>query len=168
MVVSDTRQLKKIKAMTHDEKLFYLSGGYVTVGKVTQILDDRLKTSYVAKIRGVVVGNKDEYLHATSEGARKYGHEIQRHFCKEKVGAQQRGPGPFPKPRYVPKRVLLLTTVRSDFSLSPITASPGEYEAHCNQYGAVSVETEHGMLGVMLDEFEPIEWQKNPHLELTP
>lgn len=40
---------------------------------------------------------------------------------------------------------------------------PGEYDCSCNQYGAVSVKASDGtMLGVRLEEFEPLEWVPNP------
>ena len=83
-----------------------------------------------------------------------------------KAGAMQGGKGKWPKPKFVPKIIMLPRTVRG-LSLpgEPRTiAKPGEYEAHCNQFGAVSVTAQNGkLLGIMLDEFEVIEWQANPH-----
>jgi hypothetical protein len=76
-------------------------------------------------------------------------------------------PGSCPRPKYIPKRILLSRTVRGVcLPGSPrIIAKPGEYEAHVNPNGAVSVKTKKGLLGVMLDEFEVVEWQENPHAE---
>ena len=70
-----------------------------------------------------------------------------------------------PKPKYTPKTICLPRTVRGlSFPGEPRTiAKSGEYEAHINPLGAVSVQTDNGLLGVMLDEFEVIEWQFNPH-----
>ena len=65
-----------LKEMTKLEKLQYFSGGRVTVGRITQVFDNTLKVSWVAKVRGVVVGNKDECLHETPEAARAYGQEV--------------------------------------------------------------------------------------------
>jgi len=41
-------------------------------------------------------------------------------------------------------------------------ALPGDYEAFVNQFGAVSVRTRNvSLLGLKLNEFEPIEWCEN-------
>lgn len=87
-----------------------------------------------------------------------------------KTAAQQDSWGPFPKPRYIPKRILLLRKIRADFAYlsTDSVAGPGEHDAHCNSYGAVSVKTPGGLLGVMLDEFEVIEWCDNPHAHKKP
>ena len=78
-----------------------------------------------------------------------------------KTGAMQTGRGLWPRPQFVPKKVLIPVTVRAD--LDPrIFVSPGEYLVECNKYGAVSVKLESGtMLGLKLNEFEVLEWQEN-------
>jgi hypothetical protein len=83
-----------------------------------------------------------------------------------KTAALQTGKGPWPRPKYIPKRIRLLKEVRSDLAMfedrtSEKRALPGEYDAHVNPLGAVSIETGDGLLGVMLNEFEVIEWQEN-------
>ena len=67
-----------------------------------------------------------------------------------------------PKPLWVPKTIILSKTIRGDFPVGHhIFADPGEYEAYCNPYGAVSVKTPNGDLGLRLDEFEVLDWQEN-------
>ena len=67
-----------------------------------------------------------------------------------------------PKPLWVPKTIILSKTIRGDFPLyHHIVAEPGKYEAYCNPYGAVSVKTPNGDLGLRLDEFEVLDWQEN-------
>jgi len=67
---------RKIEGMNRDLKLAYFATGRVTVGTITQVFDHYLKKSYVAKIRGIIVGNEGEYKHETPEAARKYGQEV--------------------------------------------------------------------------------------------
>jgi len=82
-----------------------------------------------------------------------------------KIGYSQHGERPWPKPRFVPKRVMIKKTVRSDFAwLIPgphPKADPGEYEVECNAYGAVSAVLPEGKLGLKLDEFDIIEMTDN-------
>lgn len=70
------------------------------------------------------------------------------------------------RPKYVPKKVKLSSTIRGDFPIGHMAAAgPGEFECECNQWGAVSVKAENGtMLGLKLDEFDVIEWKENPHV----
>ena len=83
-----------------------------------------------------------------------------------KTGARQTGNKRAERPRYVPKRISIHRTVRSDMPGPSIAVHPGEYDAHVNQYGAVSIKiTDDSFLGIMLYEFEVIEWQKNPCYE---
>ena len=67
---------RKIEGMSRELKLAYFSTGRVTVGTITQVFDNHLKKSYVAKIRGIIVGNEGEYKHDTPEAALKYGQEV--------------------------------------------------------------------------------------------
>jgi hypothetical protein len=67
--------------MSPDVKAAYLASGSVTVGKIDQVVKNSdgknvFKTWYVAKIRGVIVGNTGEYQHETHESAKKYGQRI--------------------------------------------------------------------------------------------
>lgn len=81
-----------------------------------------------------------------------------------KTGAKQTGKQAG-RPRYVPKRISIPRTVRSDFPGSRVSVHPGEYDAHVNQYGAVSIKLGgDDFLGIMLDEFDVVEWQENPAL----
>ena len=86
-----------------------------------------------------------------------------------RAGYGQHGGSPWPIPRYVPKRVKVTKTVRSDLAAffpgpHPVV-EPGEYEVECNKYGAVSVSTPLGKLGLKLDEFDIIEMKDNPKYE---
>lgn len=76
---------------------------------------------------------------------------------------------PAQKPRFVPKVVMVLFTVRSDvpaLTRDRMVARPGKYEVHANQYGAVSAKLPSGdYLGLKLNEFEVLEWQDNPAWE---
>lgn len=72
----------------------------------------------------------------------------------------------WPRPEWVPKRVALSGIVRGDGPWHSTLAQPGEHEAECNQFGAVSVKATNGsILGLRLNEFKVIEWQRNPHLD---
>lgn len=66
------------------------------------------------------------------------------------------------KPKYIPEKILVKKRVRGDGPFSSIQIAPGEYGCECNQYGAVSVKATNGqMLGLRLDEFEPLSWTEN-------
>jgi hypothetical protein len=88
-----------------------------------------------------------------------------------KVGTAQHGQGPWPKPRFIPKRVKVTKHVQSDLAAfffpgpHPMV-DPGIYEVECNQYGAVSVKTPLGMLGLKLDEFDIVEMTENTRAEV--
>jgi len=71
--------------------------------------------------------------------------------------------GNFTRPPMVPARVRIIRRVTGDPPLGHGTViDPGEYNAHCNRWGAVSVVASDGnLLGLRLDEFEPIAWRKN-------
>lgn len=52
---------------------------------------------------------------------------------------------------------------------NPSSVPPGIYAADCNQWGAVSVRASNGkMLGLKWPEFEPLEWEDNPHIVQHP
>ena len=73
--------VKKIEAMSPEVKAAYLASGNVTVGYVEQVVKNAegknvFKRWYVAKIRGVIVGNNGEWQHETPEAAKAYGHEV--------------------------------------------------------------------------------------------
>ena len=81
-----------------------------------------------------------------------------------KTGAKQTGKQAG-RPLYVPKRISIPRMVRSDVPGSGVFVPPGEYDAHVNQYGAVSVKLgDDEFLGIMLYEFDVLEWQENPAL----
>lgn len=82
-----------------------------------------------------------------------------------KAALTQRGKH-WKKPDYVPKKIVLPRTVRSDVPFYSLKAEPGEYDnVHVNQWGAVSVDINGKHLGVKPNEFEVLEWQPNPKLE---
>lgn len=81
-----------------------------------------------------------------------------------KAGAMQGGRGPWPKPAYVPKRIMLTTFVCSDIPGEKflLNAKSGtEHECESNPYGAVSININGEWLGVRLNEFTVLEWQEN-------
>ena len=81
-----------------------------------------------------------------------------------KTGARQTGKQAG-RPLYVPKRISIPRRVRSDVPRSRVSILPGEYDAHVNQYGAVSIKLgDDEFLGIMLYEFDVLEWQENPAL----
>jgi hypothetical protein len=89
MSVSNKSQVRKIEAMTRQEKEAYFSTAKrVTVSTITQVFDNHLKVSYVAKIRGVIVGDEGEYKHETPGAAMKYGKEVLNQWRKEFTAAQ--------------------------------------------------------------------------------
>lgn len=79
----------KTDGMSRKLKLAYFSTGRVTVGTITQVFDNDLKKFYVAKIRGVIVGNEGEYKHETPEAAKAYGKEVQDGWRAEFTAFQQ-------------------------------------------------------------------------------
>jgi hypothetical protein len=70
------------------------------------------------------------------------------------------------RPPMVPARVRIIQRVTGDPPWGhETTVDPGEYDVACNRWGAVSVVASDGnLLGLRLDEFEPIAWRKN-HLD---
>ncbi len=67
------------------------------------------------------------------------------------------------RPPFVPARVRIPRTVRGDGLYWSTQIVPGEYDCSSNQYGAVSVKASNGaMLGVRINEFEPVTWTANP------
>lgn len=94
MSLTNNRQARLIEAMTPEHKAAYLATGRVTVGTISQVVKNEegknvFKTWYVAKIRGVVVGNDGEYKHDTSEAALKYGREVLEQWHTEFVKSCQ-------------------------------------------------------------------------------
>lgn len=67
-------------------------------------------------------------------------------------------------PDVVPARVKVTRPVCSDLPFASASLAPGEYECVTNIWGAVSVQASNGsLLGLRLDEFEPIAWRFNDH-----
>jgi len=62
-----------------------------------------------------------------------------------------------PKPDFMPKRIRLNSYVRG----WDCGALPGDYDAICNQYGAVSIMVDGEPFGLKLHEFHVLEWQEN-------
>lgn len=72
------------------------------------------------------------------------------------AGREQRAPA------WVPDRVMLAREVRGDYPIGHrAVADANEYTAHCNRWGAVSVSTPGGMLGLKPGEFEVVRWRAN-------
>ena len=82
--VSNGKNLRYLESLKTDvEKLRYMTGGRVTVARVTQLEDGELVHHYAAKIRGIVVGNDNEWKHDTPESARQFGKEVMSKWRKE-------------------------------------------------------------------------------------
>lgn len=71
------------------------------------------------------------------------------------------------RPDYVPSRVRLPATVRSDMPAFyaddvGLVAPAGDHDCRSNQWGAISVRAENGrLLGVKPAEFDVIAWREN-------
>ena len=78
--------------------------------------------------------------------------------------SQRSDSGDWTLPKYLPSKVRLPKTVRSDsFGFLPeIIAPPGDYETTSNKYGAVCVIVGDKKLGVKPGEFEILEMVENP------
>lgn len=80
-------------------------------------------------------------------------------------GVKNRKSGIDVRPDWVPAAIEITRTVRGEGFGPRLIAKPGVYIADSNQFGAVSVKLDGGMLGIKPDEFEVVEWKKNPHKE---
>ena len=84
--------VKRIEAMSPELKAAYLASGRVTVGHVDQVVRNSegknvFKRWYVAKIRGVIVGNAGEWQHENPEAAKAYGREVLAVWQKDFTGS---------------------------------------------------------------------------------
>jgi hypothetical protein len=74
--------LSKVKGLNREQEIAYLSTAkYVTVGIISEVVKKpgggfNFKNYYVPKIRGIFVGDRDNYKHETPEQARAAGREI--------------------------------------------------------------------------------------------
>jgi hypothetical protein len=81
--------LNKVKGMTREQEIAYLStANRVTVGIISQVVEKpgggfNFKNFYVPKIRGIFVGDRDNYKHETPDAARATGREILARWQKE-------------------------------------------------------------------------------------
>jgi len=89
---------KILKSLTTREQRleFFATANRVTIGTVTTMIDTTpghaiFKESYVAKIRGCVVGNPETYKHESAEKARAYGHDILKAWQREYVETKKSG-----------------------------------------------------------------------------
>jgi hypothetical protein len=74
-----TASVRRILKMTEEERTIYMtSAKRVTVGYIEQVVDKRIVRRYVAKIRGVVIGDGNDFAHDTPEQAREYGRDVLR------------------------------------------------------------------------------------------
>lgn len=92
MSLSNKAIIRKLEAMPKELKAAYLASGRVTVGHVDQVVKNSegkniFKRWYVAKIRGVIVGNNGEWQHETPEAARAYGREVLTQWQKDFTGS---------------------------------------------------------------------------------
>lgn len=65
-------------------------------------------------------------------------------------------------PPYVPSWVRLPHGARGDAGYESTVCRDGDQKCHCNRWGAVSVLASDGsLLGLRLNEFEPLRWKEN-------
>jgi peptide subunit release factor 1 (eRF1) len=83
------RQLEKaLSGLNEQQQHEYFASGRVFVGHV-DLAEERpdgtrfIKRWFVAKIRGVIVGNPGEWKHETYQGALDYGHDILKQWKDE-------------------------------------------------------------------------------------
>lgn len=75
--MNNSKNMRKFKAMTHDERAEYMStANRVTTGTITQIVDKDFVTSHVAKVHGIVVSDGGKFKFATADEARVFGWSI--------------------------------------------------------------------------------------------
>ena len=81
---SDPKKLMELDNLTTlREKNEYFANGYVTVAKLGQVIEKKIVTRYVAKIRGIVIGSvKEKCVFDTPEEAREYGIARRDHHRK--------------------------------------------------------------------------------------
>jgi hypothetical protein len=65
-------------------------------------------------------------------------------------------------PPWVPATVRVLNEQFGDSPFRGAGVAAGDHECECNKWGAVSVVARDGkMLGLRLNEFEPLTWREN-------
>lgn len=91
--MAKTAAVRKFVKMTRDERFVHMAtANRVTVGTITQLVDGKLKTSFVAKVRGVIVSDNGEWKFETPEEAQKFGRGLLEHWKREYYsGAKQEG-----------------------------------------------------------------------------
>jgi len=67
------------------------------------------------------------------------------------------------RPDWIPSKIEIVKTVRSEGFGPRLIAKPGIYQAYSNQFGAVSVRIKGNTLGVKPNEFDVVEWVENYH-----
>ena len=73
-----------INRMNRIERLrWYAAAKYVTVGEISQVVDDQIKVFYVAKVHGVIISDEGGYRHETREAAREHGKKILSRWKEE-------------------------------------------------------------------------------------
>ncbi len=73
-----------LQGMSRELKLSYFCAGRVTVGEIGQVVEGCLVRRYVAKIRGIIIGNEnDMYKFESPEKARLYGQSVLAAWRKE-------------------------------------------------------------------------------------
>lgn len=73
---------KAVNEMSPYGRLCYFCGGKITVGRVTQVMDDRLVVSYTARVRGVPISVDGEWLHQTQEDALQCGRSVMEQLAQ--------------------------------------------------------------------------------------
>jgi hypothetical protein len=65
-------------------------------------------------------------------------------------------------PRWVPMAIWLPNAVRGDYPIAhKAVAEAGHHECNSNAWGAISVMTPHGALGIKPSEYYPTRWRRN-------
>ncbi len=88
--MNNSKNMRKFKAMTKDEQFEYMAtANRVTIGTVSQILNRNFVTSYVAKVRGIIVSNDGKFKFDTVDAARIFGWSILLGWKEEHRQRQQ-------------------------------------------------------------------------------
>jgi len=67
-----------INGLSYSERLrWFAAAKFVRVGQISHVFENHIKVSYVVRIHGVIIANKNgELLYETEEEARTYGKHV--------------------------------------------------------------------------------------------
>lgn len=82
---SDPTNLRYLRSLeTKEEKLRFMTGGYVTVGKIGQVKENSLVYCYCPRIRGIFIGDGNGvYMFDNPEEAKSVGERVMEEWKVE-------------------------------------------------------------------------------------